>query len=129
MLQAAPHAQGEPPAWNQDPAHFAQRCRTVWEELQPLVTAHQVEGGLRKGQRRRVPFAPLDWWPVTLCNDARHSQHGWVEIETDHVPSRANTAGGSAGDRAGAAGKIEYALSRARCGDLDQILPPRIPER
>ena len=129
VLQAAPHAQCEPPAWDQDTTHFAQRCRAVREELQPLVTAHQVEGGLSKGQRRRVPFAPLDRWPIRMRNGARHGQHGRVEIEADHVPGRADAGGGRTGDRAGAAGEIEHALARARRGDLDQILPPRIPKR
>ena len=96
--------------------------------MQPLVTAHEVECGISKGQSSRVRFAPLHRWPIIVRNGARHCQHGRVEIDADHVPGRSDAAGGSAGYRTGAACDIEHALSRSRRCDLDKVLPPCIPE-
>ncbi len=49
VFQATPNAESKAAAGHQYPAHLAQAGGAVWEELQPLMTAHDIESGIGKG--------------------------------------------------------------------------------
>src|SRR5688500_15211487 len=46
VIQAAPQTEGDPSSWHQHSVDLTQARRPVREELQPLVTARQIEGSV-----------------------------------------------------------------------------------
>src|SRR3954447_7621276 len=46
MLQSAPEPKCDAPAWHQHAADLTKRHALIWEELQALIAAHQIEAGI-----------------------------------------------------------------------------------
>jgi len=58
-LNGGIHIQGEPTIGLQHTPTLSQSGRSIWEELQPQLTEHEIEGRIREGHVECATLTPL----------------------------------------------------------------------
>jgi hypothetical protein len=93
-----------------------------------LLTAHDVEAGIRERQRGRVSFTPHDRSPFRSRRRTRDREHPYIEIEPGYLARRADKRRNISGDRPSATSNVEHAVAILRGCQLDERLRPGISE-
>jgi hypothetical protein len=120
-LNVTPHGDGETTARNEHAVRLSQSCAAVREELEALLTHHDVERVRCKGQRHGIAFTPFHgWFPST-----GKREHIAVEVEPDDMSSGPYLRGSLSGDCSGAAGQIEHAFTGLRRHEIEEGRYPR----
>ena len=63
MLEVPPYGQCQATRGAEHTEHLSESSGAIGEKLQSLLTAHDVEAGIRERQRGGVSFAPRDRSP------------------------------------------------------------------
>jgi hypothetical protein len=104
--------------------HLLERGGPVRKKLYALLTAHEIENGLGKGQGEGIPFPPLDDRPWRWGEGARDGQPPSVKIETNHTARGPDIWGHEPCHDPGTAGHIEDTLTGLRGGQGHEVCRP-----
>jgi hypothetical protein len=81
-----------------------------------LLTHHDIECVAGKGQSHGIGFAPFHGWSL----GTGEREHTAVEVESNHVSSRAYLRRRLPGDYSGTAGHIEYAFTELQRYEIEE---------